>query len=237
MPPCLNCGSSDVTRSRRWGAFESIALPLLLHRPFRCRSCGQRFYGFFFVSWLASVDRTLERLRLSKMWVVLGSLLLVVAVGYLDIKTGYELSFAIFYLVPIALASWLGGRAAGIFTSFACAGTWLYADLATGHPYSKLFFPIWNACVRLGFFLVVASLLSTRKRIEEEREALISELQMAHAGPKSQGTGVAICGACKRIREGDGDWKEIETYLRGHSEADVTLGICPECERKLARKA
>ena len=42
-----------------------------------------------------------------------------------------------------------------------------------------------------------------------------------------------ICASCKKIRNGNGYWYQIETYIRDHSEAEFTHGICPECRKKL----
>ena len=41
-----------------------------------------------------------------------------------------------------------------------------------------------------------------------------------------------ICSHCKRIRADDGRWSQLEVYVRRHSEADFSHGICPDCERK-----
>ncbi len=42
-----------------------------------------------------------------------------------------------------------------------------------------------------------------------------------------------ICASCKNIRDDRGYWQSLETYIREHSEADFTHGLCPECMRKL----
>jgi hypothetical protein len=42
-----------------------------------------------------------------------------------------------------------------------------------------------------------------------------------------------ICASCKKIRDDQGYWSEIEGYISKHSEADFSHGICPECARKL----
>ena len=44
---------------------------------------------------------------------------------------------------------------------------------------------------------------------------------------------LTICAACKRIRNDGGYWERIETYIRDHSEAEFSHGICPECEKRL----
>ena len=42
-----------------------------------------------------------------------------------------------------------------------------------------------------------------------------------------------ICSWCKRIRDDQGYWKQVESYLRTHTEADFTHGICPDCMEKV----
>jgi hypothetical protein len=45
---CPVCKSNNVRRSMRRGVLESLVLRLLLLRPFRCDSCNNRYYGWFF---------------------------------------------------------------------------------------------------------------------------------------------------------------------------------------------
>jgi len=42
-----------------------------------------------------------------------------------------------------------------------------------------------------------------------------------------------ICASCKKIRDDKGYWNQIESYIRDHSEAEFSHGICPECIEKL----
>lgn len=84
---------------------------------------------------------------------------LLVLVGALDVATGYELSFSVFYLMPIVLATWYLGRRMGYLLCVLSALSWYGADLGAGHPYSHASIPVWNTVVRLGFFLITASLL------------------------------------------------------------------------------
>jgi hypothetical protein len=42
-----------------------------------------------------------------------------------------------------------------------------------------------------------------------------------------------ICSLCKKIRDDDGYWHQVESYVRSHSEADFTHGICPDCMKEL----
>jgi hypothetical protein len=45
---CPYCKSLDVRRSHRRGIFETVVLPFLLLRPFRCEDCTKRHYNLFF---------------------------------------------------------------------------------------------------------------------------------------------------------------------------------------------
>ncbi len=43
---------------------------------------------------------------------------------------------------------------------------------------------------------------------------------------------LSICASCKMIRDKQGNWTPIEEYIRGHSEAEFSHGICPECQKE-----
>jgi PAS domain S-box-containing protein len=75
--------------------------------------------------------------------------------------------------------------------------------------------------------------ISDRKLAEEERERLITELQEALSQVKTLSGLLPICASCKRIRNDEGNWEQMEAYIRDRSEAKFSHGICPECARKL----
>jgi diguanylate cyclase (GGDEF)-like protein len=107
----------------------------------------------------------------SKGFLILVAILLDVLIGLLDHFSGYEISFSIFYLIPVFLVSRCKGRTEGVVICCVCAGTWLAADLGAGHEYSQYWIPYWNALVRLGFFLAVClSLVSMRCSMESLEE-------------------------------------------------------------------
>lgn len=45
-----------------------------------------------------------------------------------------------------------------------------------------------------------------------------------------------ICAWCKKVRDDAGYWKQLEAYIRDHSEAQFTHGICPDCEKTFDRE-
>lgn len=68
-----------------------------------------------------------------------------------------------------------------------------------------------------------------RKRTEEERENLVRQLQEALANVKTLKGLLSICSSCQKVRDDRGQWKDLETYVRNHSEADFHHGLCPSC--------
>ena len=71
-----------------------------------------------------------------------------------------------------------------------------------------------------------------RKQAESEREQLIAELQGALAQVKTLSGLLPICSGCKKIRDDQGYWNRIETYISEHSDAQFSHGICPDCAKK-----
>jgi len=74
--------------------------------------------------------------------------------------------------------------------------------------------------------------ITERKRIEEEREKLIHEVQDALANIKTLRGLLPICSYCKKIRDDKGYWNRIESYIEDHSGAEFSHGMCPECLKK-----
>lgn len=75
--------------------------------------------------------------------------------------------------------------------------------------------------------------ITNRSQYEKDREKLISELQEAISKIKQLSGLLPICCNCKKIRENNGSWTQIETYIHEHSEAQFTHGLCEKCLSEL----
>lgn len=107
------------------------------------------------------IDNYLKRHAKATIFII--SVAFVAVLGIFDHLIGPELSFSVFYTVPILLSTWHGGRTAGLVISSFAAVSWLAADLTAGHQYSAPFIPFWNSLVRLAFFIIITVLLSIVK--------------------------------------------------------------------------
>lgn len=74
--------------------------------------------------------------------------------------------------------------------------------------------------------------ITERKRLEEEKDQLVSELQEANDRIKTLRGLIPICSTCKKIRDDTGYWKKLEVYIEEHSEAEFTHSLCPACEER-----
>jgi len=75
--------------------------------------------------------------------------------------------------------------------------------------------------------------ITERRRMEEEREKIMHDLQDAFANVRTLSGLLPICASCKKIRDDKGYWNQIEGYIMTHSEATFSHGVCPECMKKL----
>ncbi len=100
------------------------------------------------------------------------ALAMMAAVWALDFLTGSEISFSIFYLIPIAIVAWHLGTRAAILMAVLGAVLWLVAELQGGRLYAHPAVVYWNALVRLGFFVIVSQLLvAVHRLLQVQREA------------------------------------------------------------------
>ena len=107
--------------------------------------------------------------KIALYWITTGCLFVAV-VGIGDYVTGNELSFSLFYLIPIVLVTWFSGRNLGLAICVIAAITWFIADALVGQSYSQPIIRYWNAAVRLGFFVMVTLLLPALKALDREKE-------------------------------------------------------------------
>lgn len=103
-------------------------------------------------------------------WLILAALTAVIA--WLDHVSGYDLSFSIFYLLPVGLAAWYLQGTAPYFVCVACAVIWGIVDFTSGRIFANVIIPVWNAGVRGVFFAIFAALLDRLQGSLQKQETL-----------------------------------------------------------------
>ncbi|MBU0674989.1 MAG: diguanylate cyclase [Proteobacteria bacterium] len=110
--------------------------------------------------------------NLSKIKISLICSILVAGLCLGDIAVGPEISTSIFYIIPIYLEAWYGGRRMAYVISFLSAVAWGYADVTSGSQYSHAWILFWNSGVRLLIFLLIAHFVGGfRQKLKDEEAA------------------------------------------------------------------
>ncbi|GAB4334402.1 MAG: hypothetical protein Kow0037_13110 [Calditrichia bacterium] len=94
-------------------------------------------------------------------------------------------------------------------------------------------FPLFGKKQAPQGWLLIARDISAQKTAEIEQEKLIKELREALSQVKQLRGMLPICASCHKIRDDQGYWQNVEVYIREHSEAEFSHGICPDCASKL----
>lgn len=112
-----------------------------------------------------------ERKERSKFFGLFLSFLSVIAIGYLDYLTGYEVCFTLFYIFPIYYSSWHLGKLQGYIVSVFAGIAWLVSDILAGHTYPNDLIILWNFSMRIAIFVLSAYFLNrTKKLLDKEKE-------------------------------------------------------------------
>jgi PAS domain S-box-containing protein len=83
-----------------------------------------------------------------------------------------------------------------------------------------------------GFYVLVSD-ITFRKQIEDELRLAKNAAEKALAQVKTLRGLLPMCAWCRKIRDAQGYWEEVESFLRSHTDASITHGLCEACAGKL----
>lgn len=158
----------------------------------------------------------------------------VIGICALDLILPPGTSIVALYVVPILLSLLSAEQ------RFTLAITIISLSLATlGFLSLPSDGPLWwvaptNRALALMTVTAVGCLaLFYRRLAEEEKTALARQCEHAVARIKDLRGLLPICSSCKNIRDDNGCWTYLETYIEARSDAHFTHSLCPECQKKL----
>jgi hypothetical protein len=164
-----------------------------------------------------------------------GCLVLLGLLGYLDYITGYEMSFFVFYSVPVGVAAWWMGRWPAIALALAATVTWLLADAFSGAKYSAPFFYYWNSTIHFLAFMINAVTIAKIKSDLDRRQALAVELESARQALRDVSALLPACPACGRPREGAAGSGTAEIASLARERSELASAFCAECRANGAK--
>ncbi|HEU4587440.1 MAG TPA: hypothetical protein VFS11_02260 [Gemmatimonadales bacterium] len=156
-------------------------------------------------------------------WLV--ELALVAAVLGLDFVTGPFIQLRIAYLLPVAVAAWHAGAAAGIAIALTLSLTRFAFVAAWNMPW-----PVEAAVINglISLAVLVAVVLFVQHVVYVR--GLWKEVRILRGL-------VPICDSCGAVQGPDGHWSSLDALLMRHSEAKPVHGVCSRCCEDRAERA
>lgn len=150
----------------------------------------------------------------------------------LDLFIPLGVAVGVLYLVVVLLTLWTPQRKAtiivAIVSSLLIVSVFFYKP-----PVTDMWKVVFNRGISL-FAVWAATILGLqRNKAEQQRNAILLEREKALQEVRILRGFLPICASCKKIRDDNGYWAQIEGYIRDHSEAEFTHSICPDCAKKL----
>jgi len=113
-----------------------------------------------------------------------------------------------------------------------------HKEIAVGSPVSMRYYDAHMSVIRgrgaqrLGFMVLFRDVTEMHNLLEEKNK-LIDELQRASTEINTLQGIIPICMYCKKIRDDEGFWHQVENYVAARSSAQFSHGLCPDCMKKL----
>jgi len=150
---------------------------------------------------------------------------LTIAIFVIDLLIPLGVSAGIPYILVILISLWADRKELPYY--MAIGGSTL---TIIGFFLSPNGGEFWKALINRSLVIfaiwAVAILSVQRKIIYEEKEKALLEIKVLRGF-------LPICASCKKIRDDQGRWNQIESYISDRSEAKFSHGICPECAKTL----
>lgn len=158
--------------------------------------------------------------------------LIAVLILAMDLSVPLGVAMGVPYIAVVLLSLWSPDKrftiATAVVTSIFTTGAfWIKPEVG------EMWKVVANRALALSAIWVTAWLGLQRKDVEAKREKALAEREKALEDVRILRGLLPICASCKKIRNDEGYWINLEQYISEHSEADFTHGICEDCARTL----
>jgi hypothetical protein len=169
-------------------------------------------------------------------FILAACLALLGILGWLDYVTGYELSFFVFYSVPVGVAAWYLGRWPAVGVAVGATVAWLLADYFGGEKYSARFYYYWNSTIHFLAFVINAVSIAKIKTDLDRRHALAAELETVRESLRAVSALLPTCVGCGKPRDGASRDGASEGLALAKMHPDAVGILCADCRANGAPK-
>ena len=172
--------------------------------------------------------------RIHQRFLVALTIMSVIGICALDMTLPPGASIVAFYVIPILISLLSAEPWLPLATTIASLSLTTLGFLFLAFDGASSWVVVTNRALALIAITVVACLaLFYRRLVEEERTVRSRQTADAMTGFKVVRGLLPVCASCKNIRDDDGSWTYIETYLENRLDAHCTHSLCPECQKTL----
>lgn len=163
--------------------------------------------------------------------VIIGCVALVAVILMLDRAFPRGVAIAVLYIAPVLL-SLSSQRTRPVIVIAALCSILIVAGFFISAPGAELWRALFNRFIAV-IAVWICVLLGTRYQVMvAKRETAVKEREKALQEIRILSGLLPICAWCKKVRDDEGYWTQIEAYIAAHSQASFSHGICPECRQK-----
>jgi hypothetical protein len=137
-----------------------------------------------------------------------------------DFFTGPFIQFPIAFVLPVTLAAWHRGAKWALGFAIILPLVRFSYSLVWKVPWTMTDATV-NLCIRITILAAFAVLTA---RVARQNRELLREVKLLKGI-------LPICGFCKKIRDEQGNWQQLESYISKKTDAQFSHSFCPECGR------
>ena len=164
------------------------------------------------------------------LYIVCAGMMAVIFVFDLFVPLG--VSVGVLYLVAVLLTL-RGPQYKVILVVATVSSLLIVAPFIYKPPVAEMWKVLFNRGISLFVVWVTVILGLQKNKMEQQRKVIFLEREKALQEVRILRGLLPICASCKKIRDDNGYWMQIEGYIKDHSEATFTHSICPDCAKRL----
>lgn len=158
---------------------------------------------------------------------VAASLVAMLAVGWAHFAIGLELGYSALTFLPVLLAAWYFGWRWAVVIALANTATWGLVDPLAGHGHAGTFITSWKYLNHALVYLALAAAVAGYRRRAERERALKAMLSKALEEVGELKGLLPVCAWCHKVRDDQGYWGELETFIEARTGNTGELPILP----------
>jgi len=156
---------------------------------------------------------------------------MVIGIDTLDVATGDQYEFFAFYFIPVGLVAWHLGMTWGLVFALASTIAWFDSDVIA-NPLHPILLTGWDTLMRMIGYTLLAITTAKIHTVLRKEQQLNDNLAQALSEIKQLQGVLPMCSFCRKIRDDQQEWIPFEKYIKEHSNAEVSHGLCPTCYKK-----